>query len=137
MNKTLAQFLITLFIFVFMFAIFANAEQVAQQQARQPVRSADDIPPTCEKKDKGMCQAVCNVGRNPDGTSAPQGCAKAFYDDFQGATQNNRGILCRTDQLVILVGCDASTNEQCINRAGTAGVWCSCYYLCQDLPPIK
>lgn len=128
MHKMFGKLLITFFFFMLAFSIFGQADTVTTAQDRELIKPQ---PPTCEKNDKGDCQAVCNVARNGDGTPNPAGCSQAFKDDV------GQGTVCRAEQVTILVGCDLPSGEACTNKGGQQGVWCSCYYRCQDLPQPK
>ncbi|HLC72609.1 MAG TPA: hypothetical protein VJH37_03445 [Candidatus Nanoarchaeia archaeon] len=126
MNAFLGKILLTFFVFMLAFSIFGQTTTTAIQD---PIRTL--VPPQapmCEKSDKGYCQAVCNVARNSDGTSNPAGCVTAF------TPMQPQGILCRLDQTTILIGCDMPSADSCVSSSGQQGVWCSCYYRCQDLP---
>ena len=127
MHKHFGKLLMTFVVFMLAFSIFGQADTVlTSAQDRVLIKPQ---PPACEKGDKGACQAVCNVARNGDGTPNPVGCVEAFN---QVAAQ--QGLLCSTNQMTILIGCDMPSTEACTNAQGRQGVWCSCYYKCLDLP---
>ncbi|GEM_PF-4178063 len=128
MNVLLGKILMTFFVFMLAFSILGQAATMAIQDPAPVHRVA--IPPQapkCENSDKGRCQAVCNVARNGDGSYNPAGCVTAFLPVKQ------QGILCNLDQNTILIGCDMPSADSCVDPDGRQGVWCSCYYRCQDI----
>lgn len=106
------------------FAFYGTAKQDPN-----PLRTPVPVQgPDCDKKDKGDCQAVCNVEVTATGEPDPVGCVNAFLNiPKQSLCNINNG------ESVYLVGCDMPSNSACtslIEGKIYNGVWCNCYYRC-------